>query len=64
MTRKHYVAIAGVLKSTRPAEHWDANKREQWTLDVRAIADVLAQDNARFDRARFIKACGGTFDNV
>ena len=58
MTKKDYIAFADALKRERPADHWDANKHVQWNLDVRAIAAVLARDNARFDRERFLTACG------
>lgn len=30
----------------------------QWIADTRAVADVLAADNPRFDRMRFALACG------
>ena len=57
MTRKD-ILIAAALKRQQPAEHWDANKRCQFGLDVNSIADALASDNPRFDRERFLKACG------
>lgn len=58
MTRKDYRAIAAALKAQQPAEGWSANKHEQYTLDVRALAKVLAADNPRFDYARFYEAAG------
>lgn len=57
MSRKDYQALAAALAAQRPADHWCPNKREQWRLDVKAIADALASDNARFDRERFMGAC-------
>jgi hypothetical protein len=61
MTRKDYKLLAGALKSERPGENWDANKRVQWNQDVKAIARVLASDNVRSNHGVFIAACGGLF---
>lgn len=57
MSRKDYQRLAAALASNRPADHWCPNKREQWRLDVKAIADALANDNPNFDRGRFLGAC-------
>jgi hypothetical protein len=46
MSKKHYIALADALKQQRPADHWDPNKKVQWELDVKAIADVLASNPA------------------
>jgi hypothetical protein len=59
MLRKHFIAIAAMLRASRPESHWDANKRAQWDMDVTAIADVCRRFNAQFNRSRFIDACGG-----
>lgn len=66
MTRKDYVAIAGVLKSEQPCtldEYTSASAQtrgsyDEWGTICIAMASMLARDNARFDRARFLKACG------
>lgn len=59
MTRKDYIAIAAAIKGPNPAP---AAISETWNLcrDLIAdrIADVLARDNSRFDRAKFLTACG------
>jgi hypothetical protein len=53
MTRKHFVLITSVFREAYTAED---------QLGVRAVAyrmaDALARTNPRFDRARFLKACG------
>lgn len=51
MTRKDYIAIAEVFFLSKEAED---------DLDncARRMADTLATDNARFDRQRFLVACG------
>jgi hypothetical protein len=50
MTRKDYVAIAAAIARAQ------LNQDCQMVADC--IADVMARDNPRFDRARFLKACG------
>lgn len=61
MTRKDYVDLAAALKSAKPIATpigVDNPKQGQWIKDVCAIANVLANDNPRFDRDRFEVACG------
>ena len=45
-SRKHYIAAAALLLEHRASPEL-----------ARAFADLFAQDNARFDRARFLEAC-------
>jgi hypothetical protein len=66
MSRKNYIAIAEVIKTQRSlgplrtAEDMACNSSVQSVLDLVAMnmADYLQQDNQRFDRARFLTACG------
>lgn len=53
MTRKDYEKIAEALRLTESRDRWEA-----WSGLVERIADILAADNERFDRARFKRACG------
>lgn len=59
MTKKDYVLIAKALRGARtalPSERPDAVQQSE--DDAHSIADALAQDNPRFDRDRFLAACG------
>ncbi len=64
MTRKDYVLIAAALKDALPSAYdsADINNRvgasDMHATCVAMIANRLAQDNPRFDRARFLKAAG------
>lgn len=55
MTRKDYVIIAAVIASQR-----DQDPDTKIMLDCMAglFADALARDNSRFNRTRFLEACG------
>lgn len=56
MTRKDYVLIARTFNMCRPMER-EVEAMRQWRTDVGSIAGALQDDNARFDRERFIAAC-------
>lgn len=54
MTKKDYQAIARAIFETRrisAEQPWDGERI------IKAIADVLAADNPRFNHALFIEAC-------
>lgn len=60
MTRKDYQLIANTLAAER-AYHADlgqAYAAETVESVAARLADELADDNPRFDRERFLKACG------
>jgi hypothetical protein len=52
MTRKDYVLIA---RNIEQAYYLDETQRNTIAQD---LADSLSMDNPRFDRARFLEACG------
>ena len=55
MTRKDYVMIAEVFANFANV----CDLEETIGADIaRNLADALQADNARFDRARFLTACG------
>lgn len=71
MTKKDYIAFAISFKAEREElDHLlatvkgDLNvaeaggKRKQWASDVLRIASLFVDDNSRFDRRKFLLACG------
>jgi hypothetical protein len=61
MTRKDYVLIAAAL--ARPIDAFDTPLETHaascaWAQACDNVADALAKDNSRFDRERFLTACG------
>lgn len=63
MTRKDYETIASAFWSTNPGNSLNGSsgierRLCQWGSDIRAMADGLAADNARFNRALFYERCG------
>jgi capsule polysaccharide export protein KpsE/RkpR len=56
MTKKHYEAIAGILKKARI----NATKQQHYMVDVIIcdLAAAFAQSNPCFDKYKFYKACG------
>lgn len=59
MSRKHYVAIAQQIEATLIEARAGHLTAEEAVAKVACrLADVASDDNARFDCARFLKACG------
>lgn len=63
MTRKDYVEIAQILnESRRSLGVYDASEVEEINGAIDdisfEIASYCAEDNDRFDRVKFLKACG------
>ena len=71
MTKKDYVKIAAAINGSTvmmPPKHWVlteqelegfmAGAKDQLQITANHIANMLIQDNPRFDRARFLGACG------
>lgn len=59
MTRKDFVAIAEAIKDARDALGF-SDSIESRVLDsmAKSIANVCATTNPRFDRSKFLEACG------
>jgi hypothetical protein len=51
MTRKDYRLLAEALLASRPSFNEDLEARIQWRVTQQVIADALAKENPRFDRA-------------
>lgn len=63
MTRKDYIAAAELLR--RVAKTHNDPLCERVCLSVATgLADIFAQDNRRFDRTRFLLACGVSDQDV
>jgi hypothetical protein len=56
MSKQHFEALAEALRSARPPN--PGLMRLAWVETCRSVADVCARFNGRFDRARFLRACG------
>lgn len=60
MTRKDYIRIARAIYNTKNSygKNWDPNLFRALKDVSKAIAYELELDNPRFDRERFLTACG------
>ncbi len=65
LEHRHFAFIAATLADNRPspigATALSANQRSQlaqWEYTVNAFARACESTNPRFDRARFLRACG------
>ena len=60
MTRKDYVMIAGIIKDANytASKFNDTRGAEMLTHIAIELSDELAKDNPRFNRDRFLDACG------
>jgi len=59
-SRKDYVSVAKALKAQRDSYQpsWNPNLFRALDDSVKAIAQVFANDNPRFDYGKFYTACG------
>jgi len=57
MTRKHYAAIAKVIARS-VGNSTEMRERTAIASIVVGLADAFATDNPRFDRDKFLTACG------
>ena len=55
MTRKDYVKIAAIIKDIDTDNTSQVYRKR---LVAEKIAEVLAEDSPRFDRDKFLSACG------
>jgi hypothetical protein len=60
MTKKDYIAVAKILKDAREDAETAVNREARSQTDQIALmlSELFAQENPRFDRVRFLKACG------
>jgi hypothetical protein len=67
MTQKDYKKIAEVLREERPERQqdhkdfailqWSNGARDEWETIIIRMARMLAADNPRFDKKKFLAAC-------
>jgi hypothetical protein len=65
MTKKDYIKIAAMFADGRPepcecVPTCRCQPQVFWQTYIHTMCDILAEDNPRFDRMRFQKACGLT----
>jgi hypothetical protein len=59
MSKKHFEALAAALKSVKSVQGFPPRTPEAtWVTTCLTIANTLQDFNPRFDRARFLAACG------
>ena len=58
MTRKDFITVAQILNAANLPDVPEIN--QQTRILALSFCDVFQRDNPRFDRARFLKACGVT----
>lgn len=60
MTRKHYKAIAKIVKESSERT-FDENYKQSYVISRNTLIDELCiifkQDNARFNKDKFVEAC-------
>jgi hypothetical protein len=63
MTRKDFVAIAEIIRAVGgdgfTGEDYDRGWRDALMTLAANLPDYFAKQNPKFDRERFLKACGG-----
>ena len=59
MSKQDFVALADALRAEKPGDNWDPNKRVQWDLDCKAVADVLARSDGLFKREQWFHYLNG-----
>jgi len=56
MTRKDYVRFANLLRDIKPNKKSPC--RKEWERLLNDLVVLFKEDNERFDRGKFFKACG------
>jgi len=58
MTKKHFEAIAAILQLSWEEGEEDLYANRAILFIANSLADTFAAENPRFNRSRFLKACG------
>ena len=61
MSRKDYRKIAEILHNCKQSydETDETDETAMWAYIVESLATMLSEDNSRFDRSKFLRACKG-----
>ncbi len=68
MTKRHFIALADMLRSQKPNESAKTGgpndlyldgRSAQWEIQRDALADLCAEQNSQFDRARWLGYIAG-----
>lgn len=62
LTKKHFKAVAEIIKTEYDFilenDYRDVDSKDTVTNIIYKLADYFAMQNLRFDRERFMEACG------
>lgn len=62
LEHRHFAVIAAALRESKPAANWEPAKMSQWKSTVSSFVDTCRSSNGRFDRDRFLAACGWDYE--
>lgn len=59
MTRRDFLKLSAALREARPGPpQFRSIEQQVWMEAVCKVCDAIAEDNPRFDRARFLENAG------
>ena len=64
MSKKHYIEFARVYAADLAIHRDNPEIRRALRNNILSMTDVFKRDNPRFDRARFLTACGLTAEDA
>jgi hypothetical protein len=60
MSKKDYIKLSDALRSVKPTINTTDSVFTEWLKCCQQVAEACQRDSARFDRKRFLLACGFT----
>ena len=64
MTKRDYIAIGKILQTVEPQDPNDLRLHNYWYSICKGLGKYFADDNSRFDKELFYKACYGLEQNT